>query len=46
MFPCKASEHPIPVAITLIVPQNRESPIPAIGPINAVFTDITSDDAS
>ena len=38
MFPFSARDVPIPVAITLRVPQNMESPIPARGPISATFT--------
>ena len=38
MLPCWAKETPTPMAIVNNVPQKNESPIPAIGPINEVFT--------
>ena len=36
-FPCKANEVPTPVAIKRKVPQKKESPKPAKGPINEVL---------
>ena len=43
MFPLFASPIPIPAAITLNVPQKKESPIPDIGPIRPTFTLLIED---
>ena len=43
MFPLSASPIPIPAAITLNVPQKKESPIPDIGPIRPTFTLLIED---
>ena len=40
IFPSFEKEAPTPIPITKSVPQKRESPIPANGPIKAVFIDV------
>ena len=37
MLPWAASPQPIPAAMMRKVPQKKESPIPAMGPIRAAF---------
>ena len=37
-LPCRARERPIPAEMILKVPQKKESPIPAIGPMRPTFT--------